>query len=247
MQQGELCHHSILSNPCRGGYMGGAMGAFAPPPGQGCCAESRKVPQVGHILRRKCPRWGAFYRESAPGGADFTEKVPQVGHISRWGQILQRKCPRWGTYPLTPSPLAAFAARLVARVEGAPQHACRTCYLPQLFFGPAPWKSLHPPLPCNFTRKMLTGWSSVVWPLSPCNMSRWGNILVKTLWVKHRWCLPRIRLLEECVDITHSSNNSLSFFHLLITSALPMGFLPDSHPNKLMINYSMIKLSRHRW
>ena len=26
------------------------------------------------------------------------------------------------------------------------------------------------------------------------------------------------------------------------TSALPMGFLPDSHPHKLMINYSMMKL-----
>ncbi len=25
------------------------------------------------------------------------------------------------------------------------------------------------------------------------------------------------------------------------TSALPMGFLPDSHPHKLMINYSIIK------
>ncbi len=27
-----------------------------------------------------------------------------------------------------------------------------------------------------------------------------------------------------------------------VTSALPMGFLPDFHPHKLMINYSMIKL-----
>ncbi len=30
---------------------------------------------------------------------------------------------------------------------------------------------------------------------------------------------------------------------IIITSALPMGFLPDSQPHKLMINYGMIKLA----
>ena len=30
---------------------------------------------------------------------------------------------------------------------------------------------------------------------------------------------------------------------IIITSALPMGFLPDSHRHKQMINYSMTKLS----
>ena len=35
----------------------------------------------------------------------------------------------------------------------------------------------------------------------------------------------------------------LQGFGFYLTSALPMGFLPDSHPHKLMMNYSMIKLS----
>ncbi len=61
------------------------------PPGQGCPTKSRKVPKVGHILRRKCPRWDTVWGERAPGGAHFTDfavKVPGVGQIS-W-----RKCPR---------------------------------------------------------------------------------------------------------------------------------------------------------
>ena len=32
-------------------------------------------------------------------------------------------------------------------------------------------------------------------------------------------------------------------FEIIMTSALPMGFLPDSHLHKLMVNYSMIKFS----
>ncbi len=96
----------------RGGYRGGAMGAITPPPGQGCLAESCRVPQVGHILHRKCPMWGKFRGKSAPHRADFAVKVSQVGHI------LRRKCPRWGTF----------------YGESAPGHRCRTRYLPQIFF-----------------------------------------------------------------------------------------------------------------
>ncbi len=73
----------VFRHVLRGGYRGGAMGAVAPPPGQGYPAESRKVPQVGHILRRKCPMWGTFCGESAPGVADFAEKVPHLGQILR--------------------------------------------------------------------------------------------------------------------------------------------------------------------
>ena len=59
--------------------------------------------------------------------------------------------------------------------------------------------------------------------------------------------------------ITGSQCNSISLsmafvvsllrlkFAFIWTSALPMGFLPDSHPLKLMINYSMIKSSSHQW
>ena len=65
----------VMEYTFRGGYRGGAKGVFAPPPGQGYPAESRKVPQVGHILRRKCPRWGRFYGESAPGGADVVRVI----------------------------------------------------------------------------------------------------------------------------------------------------------------------------
>ena len=40
----------------------------------------------------KCPRWGTFYGESAPGRTHSAVKVAQLEHISR------RKCPRWGTF-----------------------------------------------------------------------------------------------------------------------------------------------------
>ena len=82
--------------------------------------------------RVKCPRWGTFYGESAPGGPNFTVKVPQVGQILRW------KCPRWGRFC----------------GESAPQHRCRTRYLPQIFFRPAPWKFLHPPLPLHLSLRL---------------------------------------------------------------------------------------------
>ncbi len=38
-------------------------------------------------------------------------------------------------------------------------------------------------------------------------------------------------------------NNFLQSFYFINTSALPMGFLPDSYPQNLMISYSMIKSS----
>ena len=60
------------------------------------------------------PRMPRRIALSAPGGAHFTEKVPQVGQILRW------KCPRWGRFC----------------GESAPQHRCRTRYLPQNFFSP---------------------------------------------------------------------------------------------------------------
>ncbi len=60
---------------------------MAPPPGQACPIKSRKVPQLEHILRRKCPNWRTFYEESAPAGAHFAEKVPHQG------QILRKMCP----------------------------------------------------------------------------------------------------------------------------------------------------------
>ena len=41
-----------------------------------CGAHSAvKVPQVGQVLRLKCPRWGRFRGKRTPGGADFAEKV----------------------------------------------------------------------------------------------------------------------------------------------------------------------------
>ncbi len=79
----------------RGGYRGGSKGAMAPPPGQACPIKSNKsapggahftlkVPQLGHILRTKCPSWGTFYEET---GAHIAEKVPQQG------QTLRKMCP----------------------------------------------------------------------------------------------------------------------------------------------------------
>ena len=67
---------------------------MAPPPGKGCPIKSlisaparahftEKVPQLGHILRRKCPSWGIFYGESVLAGAHFTERVSQLGRILR--------------------------------------------------------------------------------------------------------------------------------------------------------------------
>ncbi len=46
---------------------------------------------------------------------------------------------------------------------------------------------------------------------------------------------------------TNGKNISHVPFRIQSTSALPIEFLPDSHPHKLMINYSMIKmLSLHK-
>ncbi len=57
----------------RGGYRGGAKGARAPPPGQGCPSKSHK----------KCPSWGTFYAESAPErGTFYEESAPAAAHIA---------------------------------------------------------------------------------------------------------------------------------------------------------------------
>ena len=52
------------------------------------------------------------------------------------------------------------------------------------------------------------------------------------------------------IKLTHKNIKSL--YHplgtkhlIIVTSALPMGFLPDSHPHRQMINYIMIKFGAH--
>ncbi len=76
----------------------GEKGAMALRPDKGCPIKSHKsatgrahftekMPQLGHMLWRKCPIWGTFYEGSAPVGAHIAEEVPRVG------QILWKMCP----------------------------------------------------------------------------------------------------------------------------------------------------------
>ncbi len=54
-----------------------------------------KVPQVGHILRRKWPSRGTYCGKSAPTGVNFAQIVPHVA------KFIHTFCP---TFSLGPSP-----------------------------------------------------------------------------------------------------------------------------------------------
>ena len=86
-----------------------------------------KVPQVGHILRRKCPSWVKFCRE-----------VPQLGHI------LKTKCLGWGKFYVKSPPRVANFPKNVPHVAKFIR-----AFFPTLSFGPSPIEILYPPLPCH--------------------------------------------------------------------------------------------------
>ena len=136
----------------RGGYRVGAKGAMAPPSCQGCPTDLRKVPQVGHILRRKCPRWGTFCSETAPGGAhltDFAVKVPRVG------QIPQRKCPNWGRLRGESAPDGADFAEKVPHARMS-----YVLFVPTFFSAPPPKNSCIRPCIFSMTIQVSKLWHS---------------------------------------------------------------------------------------
>ena len=72
--------------------------------------------------------------------------------------------------------------------------------------------------------------------------TKWSNQVIQPRQPVRIKRASRVKKTSRIGNVQLNTNywNSDGMLHIAYTSALPMGFLTDSHPQKLMINYSIL-------